>query len=95
LPELIEAGFQIQAHDPQGMSVMQRLHPEIQIEYCQTPEQVLDNIEALLILTEWSVYRQFSLDLLAKKIGGKVIFDGRNIFDPALMQDFEYYSIGR
>ena len=59
--------------------------------------KALDNADALLILTEWSEFRNPDFETIKAKLKNKVIFDGRNIFDPEKMKELNitYFSIGR
>jgi len=58
---------------------------------------VADNADALAIVTEWNVFRSPDFNELTKRMAGKVIFDGRNLYDKKTMHELGYYyeSIGR
>ena len=68
-----------------------------EIQYAKDPYETLLDADALLIMTEWSEFRHPNFSILEKLLLKKLIFDGRNIFNPADMQEYgyEYYSIGR
>jgi UDPglucose 6-dehydrogenase len=57
----------------------------------------LADADALLIVTEWQVFKEADLDQVGKKLKNRVIFDGRNLYDPAAMRKrgYHYESIGR
>ncbi|MCK5472909.1 MAG: UDP-glucose 6-dehydrogenase, partial [Planctomycetes bacterium] len=57
----------------------------------------LEGADALVIFTEWQQFRTPDFDLIKEKLNKHVIFDGRNLYDPADMKNlgFEYYCIGR
>jgi UDPglucose 6-dehydrogenase len=58
---------------------------------------VLDGADALVIFTEWQEFRTPDFEVIAQKLNKPVIFDGRNLYDPAYVrkQGVEYHSIGR
>jgi UDPglucose 6-dehydrogenase len=62
-----------------------------------TKEAALRGADALVILTEWQAFRAPDFELIAEKLAEPVIFDGRNLYDPARMakRGFAYYAIGR
>ena len=61
------------------------------------PYAALEGADALLIATEWSVFRTPDFDVVSRMMKSKVIFDGRNLYDPEKMDALGYYynSIGR
>ncbi|HNR21322.1 MAG TPA: UDP-glucose/GDP-mannose dehydrogenase family protein, partial [Bacteroidia bacterium] len=67
------------------------------IEFATDEYDSLKDADALLIATEWSVFRTPEFDKISSSLKGKVIFDGRNLYDPTHMKDLGYYynSIGR
>lgn len=95
---LWQAGARVQAFDPVAMEETQRIYgdrPDLAL--VGTKEAALRGADALAILTEWQAFRAPDFDLIAEKLSEKVIFDGRNLFDPARMarKGFAYYAIGR
>ncbi len=99
LLELLEqAGACVQAYDPLAMDNIRNIYGDL--DYLRlgfSAETVLENADALVIVTEWKVFGEFDLSIVRKKLANPVIFDGRNMFDPRLMQEMglEYFSIGR
>jgi UDPglucose 6-dehydrogenase len=93
---LIALGAVISAYDPEAMNNVKKLIGD-RITYVNDPYETLDNADALLIATEWSVFRTPDFAEVAKRMRSKVIFDGRNLYEPAKMQElgFYYNSIGR
>jgi len=71
-------------------------YPE-RIIYASSPEEALVEAEALVINTEWNVFRQFDISRIKALMANPVVFDGRNIFDPVAMaqQDLVYHYIGK
>lgn len=88
----------IQAFDPEAMTEAKKLYDNNKnITFSQTPEEALEGADALIILTEWRVFRSPNFEKIKTALADKVIFDGRNIYEPKLMQElgFVYYGIGR
>ena len=67
------------------------------IEYCSNQYEALDGADALLIATEWPVFRTPDFEKVKSKLNESVIFDGRNLYDLTNMRDNEFYyeSVGR
>ncbi len=98
MESLWEAGAIVQAFDPQAMDETRRLYgsrPDLQL--CNTPEEALYQAEALIIVTEWKVFRSPNFELIKTHLVQPLIFDGRNLYDPRRMREmgFAYYAIGR
>ena len=100
--ELIEAlwnaGANVRAYDPVAMQEAQRLYGErADFVLCERAEDALEGADALVIVTEWREFRSPDFEQIKKLLKSPVIFDGRNIYDPALMKRFglEYFGIGR
>lgn len=94
--ELLTAGAIVKTYDPEAIENTKEIFGD-KIEYGTNYYDILKNAEALIIATEWSVFRNPDFDKMANKMANKVIFDGRNLFDSQTVKDlgFEYYSIGR
>ena len=93
---LLEAGAKVRAYDPEAMENVKQLMGD-KIEFCDNYYHCVEGADALMIMTEWPVFRTPEFDKLEKSLNNKVIFDGRNLYDPAAMEElgFTYYSIGR
>jgi len=93
---LLKEGVIISSYDPEAANNVKKVFGD-KIIYATDPYEAADGADALLIATEWSVFRTPEFDVLARKMKSKVIFDGRNLYDPAKMQElgFYYYSVGR
>lgn len=96
IEELVKRGAIISAYDPEAMDNVQRLIGD-KIHYALNMYAAAENADALLIATEWSVFRTPDFEKLIKKLSNKVIFDGRNLYDLDQMKElgFYYSSIGR
>ena len=94
--ELVGRGARIQAYDPEAMKNVQRLFPT-EITYASSAADALKDADALVIVTDWKEFIAISPAELPKKLKAKLVFDGRNIFDPATMAKagLTYVSIGR
>lgn len=95
---LWESGASVRVHDPQAMKSIEAIYGRPKnLIYCDSPMDAADNADALAIVTEWKVYHSPDLAYLFNTLNKKVIFDGRNLFDPKLVSSFglTYYSIGR
>ena len=88
-------GAQIYAYDPVAMDEAKRRLGDM-ITLCKSPYEATENADALLLVTEWSEFRVLDYKLL-EKMKQKLIFDGRNIYDPAEVRKFgfQYFGIGR
>ena len=92
---LLSEGAKVVAYDPiAGPTFNHKIqHPNLVI--AADSLQVLENIDALFILTEWKEFKDFNISLLKEKLSGKAIFDGRNIYsDEQLGSEVTYYSVG-
>jgi UDPglucose 6-dehydrogenase len=96
IDELTKMGASITAYDPEAMPhIKQKIGDKIQ--YANTQYDALDAADALIIVTEWSVFRTPDFIEIEKRLKSKVIFDGRNVYELTQMQNLGYYynSIGR
>ena len=96
IDDLLEAGASITVFDPAAMDNVKKLVGD-KVMYAEDQYAALQNADALLIVTEWSLFRTPDFDLMDKLLKDKVIFDGRNLYDLDKMIDAGYYynSIGR
>lgn len=97
IDELLAEGAEVIAFDPEAMENVKKLKGN-NITYAESQYAALKGIDALVIATEWAVFRSPDFARMRELMGGnKVIFDGRNLYDTATMEElgFDYYSIGR
>ena len=96
LPKLIENGCQINALDPQGIDEAKSLLPP-EVQYYDDVYAALDNVDAVVLMTEWNMYRNLDLDLIKLKLKRPVFIDLRNVYEPDTMKSlgFDYHCIGR
>jgi len=98
MESLWQAGAKVRAFDPVAAEECERIYGHRDdLTLCDSPEAALEGADALAIVTEWNVFRSPDFEQLRKSLKQPVIFDGRNLYEPAHMQDmgFEYYAIGR
>jgi UDPglucose 6-dehydrogenase len=98
LEALWAAGAKARAYDPASMKETQRIYgdrPDLVL--CPQAKATLEGADALVIVTEWQEFRSPDFDLLKKSLKAMAIFDGRNLYDPAVVKrhGFAYYAIGR
>ena len=95
---LWEAGAVVQAYDPVAQEEARRIYGErAELVLTDTPEAALDNADALVVVTEWNVFRSPDFALVKSLLKRPLIFDGRNMYDPTMLkgEGFTYLGIGR
>jgi UDPglucose 6-dehydrogenase len=98
IADLLARGASIRAYDPVAVPEAQRvLGRNPRICFATTPMEALDGADALAIVTEWKEFRSPDFDAIKAKLKTPVIFDGRNLYDPAVPRKagLEYFAIGR
>jgi UDPglucose 6-dehydrogenase len=93
--DLTAAGAKVRAFDPVAMDVASGILPAV--EMCADPYTMANGCDALMVVTEWNEFKQLDLGRIKGLLNSPVIFDGRNIYDPALMREmgFKYRGLGR
>ena len=93
---LLERGAKIAVHDPEAMENVKNQYGD-KLSYVHTPIDALEGADALAINTEWGEFRNPDFTEMKRRMRGRVIFDGRNLYDSDNMREhgFTYYSIGR
>jgi UDPglucose 6-dehydrogenase len=96
IEELLSEGVTIKAHDPEAIENVKKLLGD-KIQYFATPYEAAEGADAIFIATEWPEFRTPDFEKLSRALKGKVIFDGRNLYDLPNMkeQGYTYFSIGR
>jgi UDPglucose 6-dehydrogenase len=92
----LEAGMTVRAHDPEALhTAASELGRGVQM--VEDGYDAVDGADGLVIFTDWQKFRTPDFDLMASKMRQKVIFDGRNLYDPRAMakRGFQYICIGR
>jgi UDPglucose 6-dehydrogenase len=93
---LLAAGARVQAHDPKAMETAQAIFGD-RVVYAADPYSALHGAAALVIVTEWLVYRNPDFERIKSLLTRPLILDGRNLFEPSRLaaQGIEYHGIGR
>lgn len=97
IEQLLKMNASVSVYDPEAMENVKRIFKN-KIDYASNPNDTLKNADALAIVTEWNEFRNPDFAAMNKLMKGKVIFDGRNLYDLKQIKDlgnFYYYSIGR
>jgi UDPglucose 6-dehydrogenase len=96
IDKLLESGATVAAYDPEAINNVRQVYHD-KIQYGNDMYQILENADALLIVTEWSTFRNPDFNKIKSLLKQPVIFDGRNLFEIEQMEelDFHYESIGR
>jgi UDPglucose 6-dehydrogenase len=102
LEKLIAKNARVQAYDPVAMSVAKKILPQQWFEsgnlhFSENQYDALQDVDALVLVTEWKPFCYPDIAVMKKRMRRKVIFDGRNQYDPRQMREneFEYFGIGR
>ncbi|CAA0105645.1 UDP-glucose 6-dehydrogenase [Zhongshania aliphaticivorans] len=98
MENLWAAGAIVQAYDPEAMNETQRIYgTRSDLNLMGTKESALNGADALAVCTEWNAFKAPDFDLIKETLNHAVIFDGRNLYDPAILeaQGIAYYGIGR
>ena len=98
IERLTAAGAQVTAYDPVAMAEARRAMPgQAGLGYVDSAVAALEGADALVIVTEWKEFRSPDFDAIRNTLRTPLVFDGRNLFEPALMKELgiEYHAIGR
>jgi UDPglucose 6-dehydrogenase len=92
---LVEAGAKVRAYDPVAMEVARPILPAV--DMFDEPYKLAKECDALMVVTEWNEFKQLDLEKVKSLLKSPVIYDGRNIYEPARMKEmgFTYRAIGR
>jgi UDPglucose 6-dehydrogenase len=95
---LWEAGASVRAYDPEAREETARIYGDRKdLALCESADEALQGADALVVVTEWNLFRSPDFEKIGNTLISKVIFDGRNLYEPDFLvkQGFTYYSIGR
>ena len=92
---LADAGVEIAAYDPEGMEIAAPLMPEVEMK--ADPYAAIEGADAVVIVTEWDVFRALDLTRVKELARAPVLVDLRNIYNPDDVREagFHYTSVGR
>jgi UDPglucose 6-dehydrogenase len=93
---LLDKGASLRVYDPEAMKNVESIYHD-KLYFANDPYDALEGADALAVVTEWSVFRSPSFNVMKDKMNNPLIFDGRNVFEPEYMEEegFQYFSIGR
>ncbi|WP_435015385.1 UDP-glucose dehydrogenase family protein [Tundrisphaera sp. TA3] len=93
---LLAAGVSVRVHDPEAIANVREIYGD-KLIYCDRPYGALEQADALAIVTEWNEFRNPDFEVMSRLLRHPVIFDGRNLYDPAQMAElgYVYHGIGR
>jgi UDPglucose 6-dehydrogenase len=96
IKELLKHGAIVHAHDPVANEEAKK-HLGTSIRYFDNNYDALKGSDALVVVTEWNEFRRPDFEKMKKLMRGHVIFDGRNIYNPEILEEkgFTYFGIGR
>jgi UDPglucose 6-dehydrogenase len=95
---LWNAGARVRAFDPEAQEETRRIYGErADLALCDSPQETIEGSDALVVVTEWKAFRSPNFESLAQRLSERVLFDGRNLFDPEQVEaaGLAYYGIGR
>lgn len=98
ITELFRRGATVSAYDPVAVAEARRIFgDDTRLSFVQRPMSVLEGADALVIVTEWKEFRSPDFDHIRQTLKAPVVFDGRNMYEPAVMKRYglEYHGIGR
>jgi UDPglucose 6-dehydrogenase len=97
LEDLVAAGASVRAYDPAAGQAAKKLFRDGPVEIVDTALEALEGADALVLLTEWQEFRSPDFAALKSKLKTAAIFDGRNLYDPAVVKGhgIEYFGVGR
>ncbi len=98
IEELCRRGAAIAAYDPVAMSEAAKLLSQVAgVSFCERAEHALADSDALIVITEWKEFRTPDFDRIKDELNQPVVFDGRNLYEPAMMKTLgiEHHAIGR
>ncbi|HEY2103291.1 MAG TPA: UDP-glucose/GDP-mannose dehydrogenase family protein [Chthoniobacterales bacterium] len=95
--EMLREGAQVSVYDPKGMERAREAGAIKGARFCENALETTEGAEALVVATEWSEFANVDLGMVRERMSTPIVFDGRNLFDPATMAKFgfHYHSIGR
>ncbi|HIG93600.1 TPA: UDP-glucose/GDP-mannose dehydrogenase family protein [Candidatus Woesearchaeota archaeon] len=96
VPQLKEAGLSVKVYDPVAQEEARKILGE-GVTYCSSITESVINSDAIILVTEWDEFRNVDFTEMGLKMKNRIIFDGRNIYEPDQLRQggFEYYGIGR
>ena len=98
IDELLERNARVRCFDPVAVgAARKKFGARAGLEFCGSSLDAVDGADALVVVTEWQEFRSPDFTALKARLKTPAVFDGRNLYDPAVMKSLglEYYPIGR
>ncbi len=92
--KLCDRGCKVKVHDPVAMERFRREHSELGLVCCETPEEVADGSDAVVLVTEWPQYRDMSWEQVCGTMRTPIVLDGRNALDRAMLARCGFRYLG-
>jgi UDPglucose 6-dehydrogenase len=92
--KLVERGCKVKVHDPVALRRFEQEYEGLGAVCCATPEEVADDADALVLVTEWQQYRELDWEAMAGRMRSRIILDGRNALDRARLTRFGFQYLG-
>src|SRR5580658_10417917 len=92
--KLVERGCKVKVHDPVALERFVEEHGNIGVVCCQTAEEVADEADALVLVTEWQQYRELDWEAIAGRMRSRIILDGRHALDRGRLERFGFHYLG-
>ncbi len=92
--KLVERGCKVKVHDPVAMERFRHEYPDLAGLGCESAEDVADDADALVLVTEWHQYLELDWEALAQRMRSKIVLDGRNALDRGRLTRFGYKYLG-
>jgi UDPglucose 6-dehydrogenase len=91
---LIERGAMVKAHDPIAMERFKKEYSSLDVQLCCNVEKTLEDCDAAILVTEWTLYREIDWKNIASLMRGRVILDGRSVLDREELNSLGFRYIG-
>ena len=95
---VIQRGAKVRVFDPQALEETRRLYSERpDLTYCGSADEAVQGADAIVLVTEWHVFRNPDFGRIKQALKQPVIFDGRNVYEPRRLLElgYEYFAVGR
>src|SRR5271155_5761940 len=92
--KLVERGCKVKVHDPVALHKFELDYPDLAVICCASAEEVADDVDALVLVTEWQGYRELDWEALAGRMRSPLVLDGRNALDRARLERFGFRYLG-
>jgi len=92
--KLLERGCKVKVHDPVALERFAEEHGDIGVVCCRTAEEVADEADALVLVTEWQQYRELDWEAIAGRMRSRIVLDGRHALDRGRLERFGFRYLG-